>query len=85
MQSDHTCDLCAGSGTMTWIQPVPAADGALVLTEVSHPCTCPRSTWRRFPAAERGTVVDPGGTGVAGNVADANRAHRTDWSRPGWA
>ncbi|GAA0256358.1 hypothetical protein GCM10010492_66590 [Saccharothrix mutabilis subsp. mutabilis] len=39
--------------------------------------------WWRLPAAEQGTVV-----GVAadeqpvGNVAQANLAHRTDWSLP---
>ncbi|WP_170155167.1 hypothetical protein [Lentzea atacamensis] len=83
MERDQACDLCDGTGTMTWQQPVPGPDGALCLTEVSHPCVQGCSGWFKLPAAEHGAVVDPGAAEVtAGNVAVANANHRTDWSRP---
>jgi hypothetical protein len=65
---------------MTWQQPVIGPDGALILGEASHPCVCRRSTCWKLPNAERGNVIDADRT--AGNVAQANLAHRTDWSRP---
>ncbi|GHH32547.1 hypothetical protein GCM10017774_13620 [Lentzea cavernae] len=83
-QSDHVCDLCADTGTITWQQPVPGENGALVLTEMNHPCTNGCSGWYRLPAAESGTVLDPDGDRpAAGNVADANHNHRTERFRPG--
>ncbi|MGZ3146341.1 hypothetical protein ACVDFE_30980 [Lentzea chajnantorensis] len=82
-QHEPRCDLCDDTGTITWQQPVPGEDGAFVLTEMNHPCVNGCSGWRRLPAAESGTVVDPDGGGpAAGNVADANRTHRTEWFRP---
>lgn len=78
------CDLCDGTGAMTWQQPVPGPDGALVLTEMNHPCVNGCSGWFKVPAAEQGTVVGPGPVeqATAGNVAHANLEHRTEWSRP---
>lgn len=69
---------------MTWQQPVPGPDGALTLTEMSHPCVNGCSGWYQLPAAESGTVVDPTATGecAAGNVASVNQEHRTEWFRP---
>ncbi|ANZ39662.1 hypothetical protein BBK82_30085 [Lentzea guizhouensis] len=77
---DHPCELCSGTGEMTWMQPVPGPDG-MTMTEMSHPCVNGCSGWYRMPAAETGLVVDEEGR-PAGNVAQANTDHRTDWSRP---
>ncbi|MEU7478832.1 hypothetical protein AB0A63_22795 [Lentzea sp. NPDC042327] len=61
---EDTCLLCAGSGTMSWQQPVFGDEG-LVVQEMSHPCPRGCSGWWRVPAAERSGIV-------AGNVARAN-------------
>ncbi|MEU7478205.1 hypothetical protein AB0A63_19630 [Lentzea sp. NPDC042327] len=80
---DGTCELCEGSGSMTWMQPVPGADGGMTLTEMSHPCVNGCSGWYRAPAAEAGLVLDGGRDAPAvGNVAKTNLHHRSDWSRP---
>ncbi|MEV6716252.1 hypothetical protein AB0M48_29905 [Lentzea sp. NPDC051208] len=83
VQPEHDCDLCADTGSITWQQPVPGENGALVLTEMSHPCVNGCSGWYRLPAAESGNVIDPASERpAAGNVADANQTHRTEWFRP---
>jgi len=84
VEREHPCDLCHGTGTMTWQQPVPGPDGALMLTEMNHPCVNECSGWFRVPAAERGNVIDPGPADsiTVSNVARANSEHRTEWSRP---
>ncbi len=80
---DDLCELCSGTGAMTWMQPVRNADGEITLTEMSHPCVNGCSGWYRLPAAEAGLVVDESRESpAAGNVAQANLDHRTDWSRP---
>ncbi|GGM90910.1 hypothetical protein GCM10011609_30060 [Lentzea pudingi] len=61
---EDTCLLCAGSGTMSWQQPVPGPEG-LVLHEMSHPCPRGCSGWWRLPHGESKGIV-------AGNVARAN-------------
>ncbi len=78
------CDLCDDTGTMAWQQPVPGPDGALVLTEMNHPCVNGCSGWFKIAAAEQSTVVDPDPADpvTAGNVAHANLEHRTEWFRP---
>ncbi|PRY42260.1 hypothetical protein CLV43_10490 [Umezawaea tangerina] len=55
-KSRPPCDLCGGTGEMTWLQPEPE-DGGYVLREVGHPCTNGCSGWWRVPAAERGDSV----------------------------
>ncbi|WP_170156123.1 hypothetical protein [Umezawaea tangerina] len=87
MEIDTACDLCDGTGVMTWQQPVPDAGGHVVLRQMSHPCVRGCAGWWKAPAAESGGVVDvgvPDGDGDVrtGNVAEANRLHRTDWSSP---
>lgn len=84
MDRVHPCDLCGGTGSMTWQQPVPGPDGALVLTEMNHPCVNGCSGWFKVPAAEQGIVVGPdlAEQATASNVAHVNLEHRTDWSRP---
>ncbi|CCH33278.1 hypothetical protein ABZ816_18865 [Actinosynnema sp. NPDC047251] len=83
MQPEVPCELCDDSGTMSWVQPVQKPDGTFVLIDARHPCTCERSRWWRAPAAERSRVVEVGERPEEiGNVAEANRPHRTDWSRP---
>ncbi|MEV6714647.1 hypothetical protein AB0M48_21740 [Lentzea sp. NPDC051208] len=84
MDRVHPCDLCDGTGAMTWQQPVPGPDGSLVLTEMNHPCVNGCSGWFKLPAAERGTVIEPGTAKMtgAGNVAVTNLEHRTEWTRP---
>lgn len=69
---------------MTWWQPVAGLDGALTMTQMSHPCVNGCSGWFKIPAAELGNVVNPrpGDGPDTGNVARANLHHRTDWSRP---
>lgn len=84
MKCDRPCDLCDGTGTMTWQQPVPGPDGVLTLTEMSHPCVNGCSGWFKLAIAEQGNVISPG-TGdstLPGNVARANSEHRTEWFRP---
>lgn len=80
VQPEHDCDLCADTGSITWQQPVHGENGALVLTEMSHPCVNGCSGWYRLPTAESGNVINPASDGpAAGNVADPNqhyRAHR---------
>ncbi|WNV82217.1 hypothetical protein [Umezawaea sp. Da 62-37] len=49
---------------------------------MSHPCVRGCSGWWKAPAAERGIVVDVVTEVTVGNVAHANRIHRTDWSAP---
>ena len=61
---EDTCLLCAGSGTMSWKQPVPGPEG-LVLHEMSHPCPRGCSGWWKLPYGDSGGIV-------AGNVARAN-------------
>ncbi|WP_157528218.1 hypothetical protein [Nocardia sp. NRRL S-836] len=34
----NVASSCSDKGTVAWQQPVPGLDGALVLTEMSHPC-----------------------------------------------
>ncbi|MET9226398.1 hypothetical protein [Lentzea sp. NPDC003310] len=75
------CDLCSGSGEMTWRQPTAGPDGVFRLVEMSHPCVNGCSGWYRLPAAERADVVD-GPSGEIGNVARANAEHRTEWFLP---
>lgn len=84
VEREHLCDLCDGTGTMTWQQPVPGPDGALMLAEIDHPCVNGCSGWFRVPAAELVNVIDPSpaDSTAAGNVARANSEHRTEWSRP---
>lgn len=78
------CDLCAGTGTMTWQQPTRRGDGTFVLVEHNHPCVNGCSGWYKVPVAEQGDVVvaDPSAADPRGNVARANLEHRTEWSRP---
>lgn len=76
------CDLCGGSGSMTWQQPSPGPDGKMILTEVSHPCVQGCSGWWKLPAAEQVDVVEPDTDSTVGNVAQANGYHRTEWSQP---
>ena len=59
VEREQHCDLCDGTGLMTWQQPVPNPDGTLTLTEMSHPCVNGCSGWFKVPAAERGSVVTP--------------------------
>ncbi|MFI6100861.1 hypothetical protein ACIA8G_35375 [Lentzea sp. NPDC051213] len=68
---------------MTWQQPVPGPDGALILTEMKHPCVNGCSGWFKVPAAECGNVVAPDAANAlrAGNVASVNQEHRTEWFR----
>ena len=84
MERVHPCDLCGGTGAMTWQQPVPGPDGALVLTEMNHPCVNGCSGWFKLPAAEQITVVasGPADPVTTGNVAHANLEHRSEWFRP---
>ncbi|MDX8141436.1 hypothetical protein OG205_09755 [Lentzea sp. NBC_00516] len=81
---EHPCDLCDGTGLMTWQQPLPGPDGALALTEMNHPCVNGCSGWFKLPAAERGNVVTAGTAErtTGNNVAQANLEHRTEWFRP---
>jgi len=82
MPPESECDLCDGTGTMTWQQPVAGADGRWSLSQVAHPCVNGCSGWWQLPAAERGGVLDPGtGIGTGGNVAQVNQQSRTDWSQ----
>lgn len=82
MPPEPECDLCEGTGTMAWQQPVPGPDGRWSLSQVEHPCVNGCSGWWRPPAAERGGMLDPGaGITAGGNVAQVNQQQRTDWSR----
>jgi hypothetical protein len=80
MEDVTDCELCGGTGTMRWQQPVQGPDGGFALVKLSHPCPCGRSGWWRAPAAEQANVVNS--ATPPGNVAHANSFHRTDWSRP---
>lgn len=84
VQQEYSCDLCTDTGMMTWQQPVPGPDGALALSEMSHPCVNGCSGWFRLPAAESATIIDSAMPveRMTGNVADANKDHRTEWFRP---
>lgn len=83
MQPDSECDLCEGTGTMTWQQPLAGPDGRWSLHQAEHPCVNGCSGWWQLPAAESGGVLGPGnGVMSGGNVAQANEQLRTDWS---WA
>ncbi|WP_439657583.1 hypothetical protein ACSHWB_35045 [Lentzea sp. HUAS TT2] len=84
LRDPHPCELCGGTGTMFWRQPVSGQDGVLELVEMSHPCVDGCSGWYQLPAAESGNVVDTTTTAgpATGNVAAANQIHRTEWSRP---
>jgi hypothetical protein len=80
---EPACDLCEDTGEMSWQQPVPGPDGAVVLRQMSHPCVAGCSGWRKLPAAEHTSVIDVGGDApVVGNVALAAQDHRSDWFLP---
>ncbi|MEV6236731.1 hypothetical protein [Lentzea sp. NPDC051838] len=78
------CELCAGTGTMTWQQPVPGPDGMFRLVEMRHPCVNGCSGWFKVPVAEQGDVLaaESSVPGMCGNVAQVNSEHRTEWFRP---
>lgn len=80
MNADSRCDLCEGTGEITWQQPVAGPGGRWTLTQMSHPCVNGCSGWFRAPSTERGMIVGPGA--APGNVAGANQAHRTEWFLP---
>jgi hypothetical protein len=83
MNPEPACDLCDGTGQMTWQQPVLGLDGALTLRQMSHPCVSGCSGWRKMPAAELAGVVDADrGSVTIGNVALSNQDHRCDWFLP---
>ncbi|MDX8143160.1 hypothetical protein SK854_13615 [Lentzea sp. BCCO 10_0061] len=84
MEREHPCELCDDTGVMTWLQPVPNADGTLTMKQMNHPCVNGCSGWFKLPVRETSNVVDPsaGDAAALGNVARANLHHRTDWLRP---
>lgn len=68
---------------MTWQQPMPQADGTMVLTHMSHPCVSGCSGWWKAPSAQQADVIDVGASSATiGNVALANQDHRCDWFLP---
>ncbi|WP_154697176.1 hypothetical protein [Lentzea guizhouensis] len=58
-QPEPRCDLCIDTGTVTWQQPVPGADGALVLMEMNHPCVNGCSAGTGFPPLKAATSSTP--------------------------
>jgi hypothetical protein len=69
--SGSECDLCGGTGVLTWQQPAPTSTG-FVVHEMEHPCPRGCSGWWRMPAAERQDAIPESRGGYA---AQANEIH----------
>jgi hypothetical protein len=72
--SDAECDLCAGTGVMTWQQPEPTATG-YVLHEAEHPCPRGCSGWWRMPEAERRRTITEQPRGWAAEANEIGWLH----------